>query len=421
MKKINEEIELSEDQQKAFKQFKEWLHSDEQFWTLMGYAGTGKTTMLDYFVNYAQKQEGEEVPAWSSSKMRPVVTATTNKAVKVLKDRVDCRDFMTIHSLLNIRPKKKGRKEIFEQINFDMEDILKYDLIIIDECSMISEKLFGIIEEQIKDRDIKVLFCGDPAQLPPINEDKSLCFQFEGYELTEVIRHSDVISQTAKRVRSTTELVPTDSLVNPPDIKFISLREAKQYFYDFHKHRDQARLLAWRNKRVKQWNKKLREADWIHRDGEVPDLPYVKGDIIVANEPCVHKDGRHERVLLLNSEEAEILKVNEEYDSYHLRVERLSGAKVWLKVIKKEYYKTWKKTLDQFAAANNWKDFWKEKKKYHNIRHAYSLTVHKSQGSTFQHVIIDPRDINLNRKTTERNQLLYVALTRAAKQVHILR
>lgn len=418
MRLENTEFDLTEDQEEAYTEFQEWLESSEQFWTLKGYAGTGKTTLLDYFTHYAT-QEFQDDTKYGKG-LETVITATTNKAVKVLNQKVDHHDFKTIHSLLNIKPKKQGRKEVFEQVNWNRDNILKYDLVIIDECSMISEKLFDIIENEIGGSRVKVLFCGDPAQLPPINEEKSLCFQFPGYELTEVIRHGDVISHKAKTVRNQNELISIDSLIAEPEISYISLREAERLFHNFNDHPEQARVLAWTNKAVIRWNSKLRSADWIARQGYEPETPFAAGDVIIANEPCTKKTPMGERVLMLNSEEGKIKKVTEQYDSWHLKVKTESGSSVTLKRIKKEYYSTWKTNLDQFAAANNWKDFWAEKKKYHDIRHAYSLTTHKSQGSTFTNVILDPNDINKNRNVAERNQLLYVAMTRAAEKVYIL-
>jgi len=424
----NKKLELSEDQKEAFRLYKEWIKSDKQFWTLKGYAGTGKTTLLDYFVHYAGTEKLK-----NNHGLHSVITATTNKAVKVLSNKVDHGDIKTIHSLLNIKPKKQGTKEIFEQVNFNRDDILKYDLVVIDECSMISKKLFGILQNEIGGSKTKVLFCGDPAQLPPINEEKSMCFQFEGYELTEVIRHSDKISHKAKMVRNTDQQIPVNSLIAEPEITYISLREAEKLFYDFAENPDRARVLAWRNKTVNYWNKKMRKADWTARQGYVPDTPYAAGDIIIANELCEgqelgfnnNNNNNKKKVLLLNSEEAEIIEVREQYDCWELKVERETGGKTTLKKIKSAYYDTWQGNLSRLAQSAKsdkrvWKDFWKEKKKYHNIRHAYALTTHKSQGSTFINVVIDPNDINYNRNIAERNQLLYVAMTRAAKKVYIL-
>ncbi len=407
MKEENKKLDLTEEQEQAFEDFKEWLESDEPYKTLMGYAGTGKTTLLDYFVSYAKSKKGK----------RTVVTATTNKAVKVLRDKIAHHTFMTIHSLLNIKPVKKGAKEVFEPVKFDKEDIGKYDLIIIDECSMISKQLIDIINEQLGFfSDLKVLFCGDPAQLQPINEEKSATFDYNPSELTKVVRHGDVIANKAKLVRETTELIPVRQLLKDPAINYITTTEAIEMFSDFRKDPDHVRALCWTNKRVHYWNRLFRESDM----GKTP-MPFAKSDIIIANSPCVKETPFGDKILMHNSEEAEVLDVREEYDGYVLKAKTLeTGAEVELRVIKDEYEETHKKDLRGYAAAKNWGAFWSEKKRYHDIRHCYSITTHKSQGSTFRNVIIDARDINRNRETENRNQLLYVAMTRAAENVYFL-
>jgi len=410
MKPENDELTLNEDQKEAFEGFKEWLKGDDLFRVLAGYAGTGKTTLLDYFVSHAISEDNG-LKKWGLS---CVVTATTNKAVKVLKDKVDASTFMTIHSLLNIKPKKKGTKEIFEQVTYNQNDFSKYDLVIIDECSMISEKLLRIIENQLEPLGIKVLFVGDPAQLQPINEELSDCFDFPGWQLTDVVRHSDTISHTAKRVRSTSNHVPVNSLIAPPDIDWISLKDAKSMYYGWRDNPDSVRLLCWTNKRVLKWNQKLRQAAYENP----PTDRFVEGDIIIANKPCF--EGQ-ENMIMMNSQEGEVTSVTEEYDSWRLKVKKFAGSWANLRVIKRDFQKQHDKDLQQFAAAKNWKEFWREKKKYHQIRHAYALTTHKSQGSTFENVIIDPKDIGKNKDTKERNQLFYVAMTRAANKVYILR
>ena len=47
-----------------------------------------------------------------------------------------------------------------------------------------------------------------------------------------------------------------------------------------------------------------------------------------------------------------------------------------------------------------------------DLDYGYAITGHKSQGSTYKHVMILEDDINLNHKIKERNQIKYVALTR---------
>ena len=75
--------------------------------------------------------------------------------------------------------------------------------------------------------------------------------------------------------------------------------------------------------------------------------------------------------------------------------------------------------LDDLARNKNWMAFWDLKQYFHEVDYAYSLTIHKSQGSTFQDVFVDVPSMFANRNVIERNQLCYVALTRAAKRLFV--
>jgi hypothetical protein len=55
-----------------------------------------------------------------------------------------------------------------------------------------------------------------------------------------------------------------------------------------------------------------------------------------------------------------------------------------------------------------------------DIDYGFFQTVHKSQGSTFQHVAIIENVLNLNRDIVERNKLRYVAMSRPEKSCVIL-
>ena len=46
---------------------------------------------------------------------------------------------------------------------------------------------------------------------------------------------------------------------------------------------------------------------------------------------------------------------------------------------------------------------------------------HKSQGSTYENVILMEEDVIRNKKITERNRLLYTAYTRASNRVYTLK
>ena len=64
-------------------------------------------------------------------------------------------------------------------------------------------------------------------------------------------------------------------------------------------------------------------------------------------------------------------------------------------------------------------EFWDLQQQLHAVDYAYSLTIHKSQGSTFKDVFVDVPSMGVNRNVVERNQLCYVAFTRAAKRLFL--
>ncbi|MFN4003344.1 MAG: ATP-binding domain-containing protein [Hylemonella sp.] len=56
-----------------------------------------------------------------------------------------------------------------------------------------------------------------------------------------------------------------------------------------------------------------------------------------------------------------------------------------------------------------------------DIRHAYAMTIHKSQGSTFDTVLVDWRDASRSSMApADLSRLLYVAITRASQHCVIV-
>jgi hypothetical protein len=200
---INNHINFTKDQKKCIKKMCEFLlDPNQKIFGFFGFAGTGKTTTLTTLVSQFIKLKIYNKIA---------LVAPTNKAVSVIKNKfipfliefiestdfVESTnissnqsfdfilqelktknihiDFITIHKLLNIKTDfDMDGKLIF--LNNDKPEISKYNLIIIDECSMISIPMVDQILFEIRKSNTKVIFSGDPAQLPPINEKVSSIF-----------------------------------------------------------------------------------------------------------------------------------------------------------------------------------------------------------------------------------------------------
>jgi GTPase SAR1 family protein len=145
---------------------------------LLGMAGSGKTTVI--------------VSTFNKTKLYVAFCAFTNKATQVLckisqKFNINfSAQFMTIHQLLALEI-KYNTSETDIDFNFKIKkavaNMVMYDVIIFDECSTISNKLYEHITEvqdYIKNttgKIIKYIFVGDYWQLPPVNENNAIVFK----------------------------------------------------------------------------------------------------------------------------------------------------------------------------------------------------------------------------------------------------
>jgi hypothetical protein len=106
-----------------------------------------------------------------------------------------------------------------------------------------------------------------------------------------------------------------------------------------------------------------------------------------------------------------------------LRVWRLviqmddEGDEVTALVIHEQSENELARMLKELTEKKNWYKFWRLKEAIHDVTHAYALTSHRSQGSTFANVFVDAKDISYNKNIAERVKCLYVACSRASGQL----
>lgn len=190
---------LTKDQNKAIEQFFNFMLNDKKkTFGLYGFSGTGKTTITVEMVSYLVKHRLIRSVAFC---------APTNKAVNVMKMKFEGRaqeiykfftgkdenddddilwklydlgakiDFMTVHRLLNFENEIDSNGNSIFKISKKKPEIDCYDLVIIDECSMLPMTMIEIVFGEIcKAENAKVIFTGDSAQLPPVNEKCSVIF-----------------------------------------------------------------------------------------------------------------------------------------------------------------------------------------------------------------------------------------------------
>jgi len=145
----------------------------------------------------------------------------------------------------------------------------------------------------------------------------------------------------------------------------------------------------------------------------------VPGERLIAINPCLED----EALVLPTSAECEVLYVargrDGEWPIWILEVETEDGDFKTLRVLHESGIAEFNAKMEFLAKEKRWMEFWDQKQRFHEVDYAYSLTIHKSQGSTFQDVFVDVPSMQVNRNVVERNQLCYVAFTRAAKRLFL--
>lgn len=420
-------LALTAEQAAALEALDSFVQGEEKLYLLTGYAGTGKTTLLQRFIR-GLRDRGDQRPI--------VLSAFSNKATKVLVAMATQWgleiDAMTCCKLLGLRPviNEDDGKQMFQLDRQQGSQIDRYRLVIIDECSMINQELWELLVNAVSNlyRGTQILFVGDSAQLPPVNEPESACFRqiVHRAELTEVVRYGGAIGVIAEDIRRNLERdrlprFTSDTNTDNTEGCFVLPRPAWETLLiraftspAYQKNPDQVRALAYTNRRVAQLNHTIRSA--IYGPNA---LRFVPGERLIALTPCLEEDA----IVLPTSAECEVIHVARgregEWPLWILEVETENGDYKTLRVLHESGQTEFKAKVDLLAQEKRWMEFWDLQQRFHAVDYAYSLTIHKSQGSTFQDVFVDVPSMLSNRNVIERNQLCYVAFTRAAKRLFL--
>lgn len=178
-------MELSHEQSKALDAIHRWRRgsSANQEFLLGGFAGTGKTTLLQHYIN---NQGSDEV----------LCLAPTGKAASVLQKKLSNAKVSTVHRALYtpVPPSRNKLKslelelaknplneKLVEAIRREKEKIagknLKFSLkleqkieagqlVIVDEASMVTR----FMRADLLATGAKIMYVGDPGQLPPVRD-----------------------------------------------------------------------------------------------------------------------------------------------------------------------------------------------------------------------------------------------------------
>ena len=189
--KINIPFKLNEQQTKALLVLEDFVNNSKKYGnviTLCGYAGTGKSTLIGIFDKYLK-----------SKYINPKYSAPTHRANAVTKMNNPEANVSTLHSLFgltNVIDLTDGNYDLRKLKNQQRNrpKLKNGSVLIIDEASMISKGLFQFIEDYKNNHNVKIIYVGDDAQLAPVNDD-TISPVFTGnytkLQLTKVERTGD--------------------------------------------------------------------------------------------------------------------------------------------------------------------------------------------------------------------------------------
>lgn len=412
---------LTEDQEAAYDQVYDRLARGERFTGLRGYAGTGKTYLVSRLVEQLLEED-----------CSVTVCAPTHKAVQVLSEELGDApvQMQTLHSFLGLRlqPTEDGEYELVADEARDFTE----RVVIVDEASMIGREEWAHIEEA--PFWVQWLFVGDPAQLPPVNEDPSPALDVPGPTLETIHRQAadNPILELATKIRTGAEGRFGSRF---EDGQGVAITRDRDDFLDsvlrafdteaFAEDATHARVLAYRNKTVRRYNREIRAA----RYGSDADR-FVEGEWLVGTETWYHEGVQR----LTNSEEVRVkdaaVDTFEADDQSEWKVWRLKvrtpgrGLTRTVHVLHEDEFERYEDALDRRREkaeddGSKWKRFFQLRERFARVDYAYATTVHRAQGSTYDTVFVDHRDLRVCRGD-EREALLYVAVTRPARRLALL-
>jgi len=389
-------MKWSPQQDQALKDVDAWLNgSDEQVFRLFGYAGTGKTTLAKHL---------------AESIASVAFAAFTGKAAHVLQQK-GCQGACTIHSLIYIPKGKsaerlrlmeqqfaatspdneKRREELQRRIADEKEalkspsfvlnidsPLLRTDLLIVDECSMVGEQM----AEDLLHFGCKVLVLGDPAQLPPVHGTGYFTEHKPNVLLTEIHRQAadNPIIRMATDVREGRVLQVGhygDSQVTHEIDEDVALGA------------DQ--IIVGLNRTRHAVNKRMRELR-----GYAGDVPNT-GERLV----CLRNESE---LGLLNGSLWDVVEVHDDDDPVGMTL-KPEDAK-WHQYVEAH------KALFTGGEIDHW-----IRRDAQEFEYGYALTCHKSQGSQWNNVLLMDQSGSFPRHVQRR--WLYTAVTRAAEKVTV--
>lgn len=427
-------------------------NTNDVIFLMTGYAGTGKTSVIASMVS-----------TLSTLRQKSVLLAPTGRAAKVLRAYTG-KEAYTIHRKIY---RQKSATDGVGKFVLD-RNLHRDTYFIVDEASMIPDEsaegsMFGsgrllddLLEYVYTGTDCKLILVGDVAQLPPVgsvvspaldeNVLRTTGFALEMFELRQVIRQSEgsgiLMNATAVRqqVNDGDLSVPELVLEGYNDIERLGGTELIDRLTEAYDRcgTDGAIVVVNSNNLANRYNQGIRNRVFF-REEEIST-----GDIIMVvknNYFWLRDDDGNS--FIANGDIAEVRRIKRYEELYGMRFAEMTlwfrdaeleiDAKVMLDTLmmptpslsaekSRELY---------FAILADHPGIRSKRKQYEAVRDdpyynalqikfAYAVTCHKSQGGQWERVFIDQGMFNRQETTIDYLRWFYTALTRATDRVYLV-
>ena len=475
------DIQLTDDQKNAVQQIKDFALSNESCFILSGSAGTGKTTIIRSICH-----------ALNSLSIHVHLCAPTGRASRILKQKTGY-DAVTIHSSIYTLDKLEVRQETADKNDPTLRYYfpLKVDqptqaVWIIDESSMVgdtevkSDTLhFGsgrllsdllhylrLDRETVVSSGMKVIFVGDPIQLPPVGSKHSaLDVELIHSKLGKPPRHlhlSRVLRQaqdsgilsSATCIRDAVEYkqLYQAKIKYNHDVRAIKQAEVFQKLLKAHQQDLSCVAITYSNAEASQVIRTMREL--IFQDESKPLQPKERIIVMKNHHGYQLNNGDQLKVIssALQTRNALIpLKGRQAFKLKFIQVQVLDLSDpnrgiglvwvldntLWLRDREEPAELTqaliidFEQRLKEYCSIHQsqipkrgsraFSKFLMEDQFFNalRVRFAYAMTCHKAQGGEWDEVILKPKSIKQVKSESDA-KWLYTGITRASRTLYIM-
>jgi len=424
-------VTLNEEQEEAIQLLRAFLKSDTDFdFTIDGAGGTGKSFLIQELFK-RKKQNSNE---WYVPNTVIGVCVTHMARINLMKSIPNTTTYASAANLTAMYDPNGTLYFVEKYGGSQFSELMGYKYIVVDECSMFSKGMIAMLRRCCS-KTAKIIWLGDFCQLPPIESDgdnDSPTFDFKNkYRLTIKMRqdNEDHIAILGDEIR--------EHIAGDKDIAFLSTMTQKwdadkgkgysittmdkaidSYVKNFQAGMD-IRITAYRNKRIIEHNKVIRNMLWVENSNEM----YVPGELIVMNEQYAP----HMNIIAYNGQSFRIqslhIEMIEFVECFVISVPKVgrkpkSKETVQLLVPTENGYPLYKNYLDKLKRTaiktHEWSEHQAFKGKFANISYGYAMNNYKIQGSTIKGCYVDLSDIMSVKPISNKRKLqaFYVGVSR---------